>query len=194
MKYKQHLLGHSFVLKTDKGLPIMTSASLKRWAGILSGFNNTIQHVKGSLNDADNLSRIPQYTQGKDTLECSFINFVENENQLILDYKDIAIETQRDPTLSKVTAAVQSGSLQHYSGEKYSAYRNFSKELSVERGCLLRGYRSVIPQKLRERVLNNLHISHFGMVKTKALAGNYVWWPGMDRQIEEMIRSCKSCQ
>jgi len=70
----------------------------------------------------------------------------------------MAKETQRDPTLSKVTAAVKRGSLQHCSGEKYSAYQNILKELSVERGCLLRGYRSVIPQKLKERVLNNLNL------------------------------------
>jgi len=62
MKYKQYLLGHSFVLKTDhkplltilgehKGLPTMISARLQRSALILSGFNYTIQNVKGSLND-----------------------------------------------------------------------------------------------------------------------------------------------
>ena len=28
----------------------------------------------------------------------------------------------------------------------------------------------------------------------KALARSYVWWPGMDSEIESTVKSCKSCQ
>ena len=38
----------------------------------------------------------------------------------------------------------------------------------------------VIPSKLREKVLEELHESHPGIVRMKAVASSHVWWPGID--------------
>ena len=48
----------------------------------------------------------------------------------------------------------------------------------------------VIPPKLRNCVLQELHFSHLGMVKMKTLARNYVWWPDIDKEIEKLAKSC----
>ena len=42
-----------------------------------------------------------------------------------------------------------------------------------------------IPSKLRGRVLQILHEGHPGIVKT--LARNYVWWVGMNENIETIV-------
>ena len=34
---------------------------------------------------------------------------------------------------------------------------------------------------------------HPGMVKMKLLARSYMWWPRMDSNIEEIVRSCNEC-
>lgn len=73
-------------------------------------------------------------------------------------------------------------------------YCNKELELSVERGCVLWGYRVVIPHTLRKVVLRQLHESHLGIVKTKAMARSYVWWPKIDNDIEVLIKNCKACQ
>ena len=39
-----------------------------------------------------------------------------------------------------------------------------------------------------------LHEAHPGISRTKALARSYVWWPGMDRDLEEQVNSCQTCQ
>ena len=39
-----------------------------------------------------------------------------------------------------------------------------------------------------------LHISHLGIVKTKTLARESVYWPNINSQIEEVIHSCEACQ
>ena len=47
-------------------------------------------------------------------------------------------------------------------------------ELTVHQGCILWRIRVVIPNKLQERVLQELHDGHLGVVKMKALARSYV--------------------
>ena len=59
------------------------------------------------------------------------------------------------------------------------------EELSVHAGCLLWGFRVVIPPQGREKVLNVLHESHPGFVRMKSLAKSYVWWPKMDPRLEK---------
>ena len=55
------------------------------------------------------------------------------------------------------------------------------------------GTRVIIPSKLRKHVLSLLHVTHMGMAGTKSLARNYVWWSGLDSNIEEMVRTCETC-
>lgn len=56
------------------------------------------------------------------------------------------------------------------------------------------GTRVVIPPKLRHRVLESLHDGHLGVVKMKSLARSYVWWPGIDHEIEDITKACSGCQ
>ncbi|XP_026576533.1 uncharacterized protein K02A2.6-like, partial [Pseudonaja textilis] len=59
---------------------------------------------------------------------------------------------------------------------------------------LLWGTRVVIPATLRVPILKALHEGHPGIVRMKALARSYVWWPGMDAQISTWVSSCQPCQ
>ncbi|XP_064101230.1 uncharacterized protein K02A2.6-like [Macrobrachium nipponense] len=78
--------------------------------------------------------------------------------------------------------------------EGYEANHRIFRELSIEQGCLIRGSRVVIPSSLRRRVLEELHEDHMGIVKTKSKARSYVWWPGLDNDIEQMVKNCLTCQ
>lgn len=204
-KLKQYLLGNSFTLRTDhrpllaifgsnKGLPTMASARMQRWALILSGFNYCVEYVKGCLNEADSISRMPQINFIVEKEENSYINLIESENDLNLSFKDIARETKRDIILSKVSESISRGTLSNMKGDDFAPYREKQGQLSVEYDCIMWGYRTVIPEKLRTKILNELHSSHMGIVKTKALARSYIWWPCLDKDIENMIRNCKPCQ
>ncbi|KAJ0169187.1 hypothetical protein K1T71_015314 [Dendrolimus kikuchii] len=55
------------------------------------------------------------------------------------------------------------------------------------------GHRVVIPEKCRDRVLKLLHEPHMGIVKPKALARSYAWWPDIDEAVEQMCRACEVC-
>ena len=43
--------------------------------------------------------------------------------------------------------------------------------------------------------MEEIHRDHPGMVKMKAVARSYLWWPGVDKDLEEdCAKSCLSCQ
>ena len=79
------------------------------------------------------------------------------------------------------------------SSDDIKSYRQKQYELTVEDGCLMWGHRVVIPQVLREKLLQELHDAHMGVVRMKCLARSYIWWPGLDRDIESLAKKCETC-
>lgn len=51
--------------------------------------------------------------------------------------------------------------------------------------------RVVVPFKLQKRVLEELHSGHPVIVRMKAIARSYVWWPGPDADIELQAKMCQ---
>ncbi|KAK8392810.1 hypothetical protein O3P69_014921 [Scylla paramamosain] len=66
-------------------------------------------------------------------------------------------------------------------------------QLSTEGDCLMWGGRVVIPVSLREKVKNELHVGQAGCVRMNRLPRWCVWWPGLDKELEELARSCIKC-
>ena len=66
-------------------------------------------------------------------------------------------------------------------------------ELSICHDCLVWGSRVVIPEVLRDTLLNELHLGHLGIVKMTKVARSYAWWPRIDRDIEILVKSCDGC-
>jgi len=58
----------------------------------------------------------------------------------------------------------------------------------------MRGTRIVMPQSLWKQTIMLAHEGHQGMVRTKARLREKVWWPQMDKQVEDAIRACHPCQ
>ena len=67
-------------------------------------------------------------------------------------------------------------------------------DLNIIDGILYKGQRIVIPVILRKSALNMLHTAHQGIVKTKQLARDLLYWPGINNQIEDIVSNCSSCQ
>ena len=46
----------------------------------------------------------------------------------------------------------------------------------------------------RRQLLCELHEGHFGISRAKSRARSCIWWPGIDGDIEKMVKSCNRCQ
>lgn len=67
------------------------------------------------------------------------------------------------------------------------------EEYSVSNGCLYRGLRIVVPPSLRQQILSRFHAHHPGIVKMRQLLRNFVWWPGLDGDVQKFVSKCESC-
>ena len=79
-------------------------------------------------------------------------------------------------------------------GDSFTPYSSRKNELSVLNGCILWASRVVVPPPGRQLILDELHDTHPGISKMKALARAYVWWPGLDGQIADTVKTCQICQ
>lgn len=73
-------------------------------------------------------------------------------------------------------------------------YWPYRGQLSVDGDVLLMGARLVIPASLRRDVLAELHASHQGIDKTKRRGRQSVFWPGLNNDIENTVRTCRPCR
>lgn len=70
--------------------------------------------------------------------------------------------------------------------------RQFGPYWSRQRNFVLRGNQVVVPGLAREVLLSMLNDIHPGIVRMRALAWSYVWWPGIDMEIEAVVCSCQA--
>ena len=204
-KFHQYLYGRTFTLITDhkplttilgekKGIPTLAAARLQRWALLLSAYNYSIKYKPTQHHgNADGLSRLPLSTPSDHPLhEMNSFNIGQIE-ALPATAIQLKHATQRDSILSRVLRYTKSGWPDNFS-DAFKPYFHRQSELSIEGDCLLWGSRVIIPFSLREQVLQELHHSHFGINRLKSIARSHVWWPGLDKALEDLVSSCSRCQ
>ena len=106
--------------------------------------------------------------------------------------KQISQWTKSDPILSKVLNYCNIGWPNQVESELIP-FKNRLTELSTQCDCVLWGHRIIIPSKGRELLIKELHAEHMGASKMKELARAYFWWPGLDAELESLVRSCPVC-
>jgi len=59
---------------------------------------------------------------------------------------------------------------------------------------IVNGERVVISESMRANILQRLRCSHLGIEKTKERARQVVFWPGLNKAIDQLICSCSTCR
>ena len=209
-----YLCGAHFTLHTDcKPVELIFGnasskppARIERWNLRLQGYDFSIAHTKGILNPSDFLSRHPNVSDAdrQDTLAEDYVNFlVGHAVPKAMSLSEIQQATKEDNTLQYLAEVIR-GDIwdeipSHLEGVDLDELKLFSRikdELTVnsETTVILRDSRIVIPTALRQRALALAHEGHQGLVKTKKLLREKVWFPGIDDQVKEMVEKCIPCQ
>ena len=204
-RLRVYLAGARFMVVTDhKPLEAIVSNSnsklpvrIARWSTYLQEFNFTVEYRPGKENPADCMSRYPvrapenttDYKEQKQT-EDAVNSIVRRNVPESLSVEEVRTATVNDPVLLEVMDIVQNvNGESRYKSKNLGPYNLVRSELSVAHES-----RIVVRKALQCRVVNISHEGHQGIVTTKPLLLSAVWFPGMDRMTEEIIRTCQRCQ
>ncbi|KAE8281553.1 Retrovirus-related Pol polyprotein [Larimichthys crocea] len=141
---------------------------------------------------ADALSRAPvmsDVTSTEKEIENHINMIVESLPVSDVKAKQISEELDKDKELQAVINNMLSG----WPRGSCPKYYHIRAELSVANGLLLRDNRIVIPHSLRPEILRQLHEGHLGIEKCKRRARGAVYWPGINKDIEDMVGKCETC-
>ena len=72
-------------------------------------------------------------------------------------------------------------------------YWQHCETLTIEDGLVLCGEALIVPPSERERILQQLHQFHQGITKSQLLMHGCIFWPGINKAIEEIIHQCETC-
>ena len=74
---------------------------------------------------------------------------------------------------------------------EFLPYQRVKDQLNIDKECVLKANRVIVPVKLKDKVMQMVHSEHMAISKTKNLARFYVWWPKIDEDIENLVKSCE---
>lgn len=198
-KFYIYLYGIEFEILTDcKALIYLFTprsrpcARIERWVLRLQGFDYVVTHIPGDQNQADVLSRLSTLRP---------VAFDQREEIMITEITDYAANAVAVPWGQMVEASKVDEEIQQVldlmgqdnRDELPIEFRVIANELCQVGDLLVRGDRIVVPRALRLRVLQIAHEGHLGSSMMKSTLRLSVWWPKMDREVENFVRNCRGC-
>ncbi|XP_003369626.1 hypothetical protein Tsp_05032 [Trichinella spiralis] len=183
------------IFAPNKETPYILSLGMLRWTVMLGAYVYDICYRPRKLiANADILSRLPTKIPDVEIPPPLEVLMLESDDTVIMKDNDIARMSLKDPVISRVLNWAWKGWPAKLSDKKFKPFFIRQLEISVHKGCLLWGNGVAIPIQARSRLLTMLHDGHPGIVRMKALARSYFWWPKMDEEIEKTVNTCDVCQ
>nr|VZI29970.1 unnamed protein product [Spirometra erinaceieuropaei] len=180
------------------------ASRLQRWATILLGYDFDIRYCRTTdFGQADVLSRLMSNQQEpeEDTVIAA-ISIEDDVRRQLSDAirgipvtaADIRHASEQDPVLSQTITYVQTcWPTTALAGDLRQLFLRRAS-LSVVDSCLMFADRVVIPSSLRPTVLRQFHAAHPDTSRMKSTARSFAYWPGIDGDIDDLVRRCFRCQ
>jgi len=189
--FSTYLIGRPFVLFTDhkplEKLGVVHTKTLNRLQQLMLKYNFETVHKKGSEMPADFLSR-------------NVVNSIEISEQ---NFRE---EQLKDPAIQAIVKFILNGEVPVGEGDQ-RVVRFMANDCFVEDGILWRRMKRQFepsrvvlytPKTMRSDLVKEAHgtimSGHDGVLKTKERLLQSYYWPGMDQDIQEHIKSCHQCQ
>jgi len=213
-RFHTYIYGTRITIQTDH-LPLISIAKkalmsapkrLQRMLLRLQSYDFDLVYIPGSqLIIPDTLSRafVP-HKSGQDSDRLEELAMLADEEQL----QDLRLVAS-DSTINMIKAAAanddqyQSLKQQIRNGwppktaqlpTDIREFHTFADELAISEDLVFKGQRVVIPRAVRPFILQRLHSSHIGVNGVIARAHEAVFYPGITRDLKELVSQCDICE
>ena len=202
-KFHHYLYGRRFVVECDhKPLHHIHKKNLSlappRLRGMLravADYDYTLQHRPGrEMVLPDALSRMSR--SDKKAVPGTKVRIHEVVDVSQSRLKRLQIETESDEVLQKIKTYVVSGwpvSIKSLEPE-VRPYWGIHNDISIVDDLVMAGSRIIIPVSSRPEVLQEIHQGHQGETKCMLRAKSAVYWPGIYKDIQNIVRNCGACR
>ena len=210
-KFSNYIIGKDITIETDHKplVPLLGSKALydmppriQRFRMRLMRYSYTIKHIPGKdLVIADTLSRAPlsgpltkQDKQLSEDLNLYVSSVIEGLPASEKRLQQIRSYQNEDEVCQQLKEFSQ-GEWPDKSNLR-SALKSYWPErsnITIQQGLLMKDTRIIIPSAMRLEILDAIHAGHQGIRKCRERAQCSVWWPGLSKQIEDMVTTCKAC-
>ena len=139
---------------------------------------------------ADWLSR-HYYVEGKDQLIKGMelqVDILQTTTDMpeCLSMTDLQQASPQDSHIQKLKCFIITGWLNSKDKvcEELKPYWSYRDKLAVIDGVVLKGRCIIIPNSLKQQMLDQLHINHMAIEKTRLLACECIYWHSINKNIE----------
>ena len=207
-RFYQYIYGKQIIVESDhQPLQAITKKPLdkspirlQRMLLNLQSYDMEIKYRPGKeLYLADTLSRahLPNSKSEEETLELDFqaISMISTLPVSDDKLKEIKEETRKDETMQTLVKIINEGWPSHkdHLPSSLKPLWNYRDELTEVEGVVFKSDKIFIPSSLRENILQKTHQSHMGIERSKQRARELVFWPGINKDIESVVKKCSVC-
>ena len=200
-KFHQYIFGKSFLMETDHR-PLVSI-----FEGYLNAAPARIQCIMLKLQKydfkitwvprkyimlADSLSKCAPPSNSDQTNEISdvldlYVNEVIEQIPVSDEiWNKLRQETLSDPVLGSLKHDIEEGTLKGH-------FRSLGGRLHILKGVVFYSQRIFVPSSMRAEMITRVHEGHLGIEKNKRRARMCIYWPGMNKDIENVVNACDTC-
>ena len=108
--------------------------------------------------------------------------------------KQFQLETKNNPILQTlITYTTYEWLEKHLIPTALLPYYTHHSDITFCEGILLKNERMVVPTALQAEMKSLIHQGHLGIENCKKQTRQSLFWPLMNSEIEDMIKSCPTC-
>ena len=208
----EYITGKSIYVETDHKplVPLLRKHALtrplppriQRFRMRLMRFHfKEISHVRGKeMYITDALSRLqaqhadPQPTIADDEMTAHVASVITGLPASDSRLQQIIEAQEEDPVCRQIKTYCSEGwPDKHSVNDTLKPYWSTRGELNVVQNILLKGTRIVIPSSIQLEILDKIHEGQQGIAKCRERAKSSVWWPGLSREIQDLVQQCRIC-
>ncbi len=157
-------------------------------------YNFTMQFTPGRENVVmDLLSQATTSNLAQDPSESELILMLHTPLQAAVSLQELQQTSGHDPILSQLRTFVCEGWPSKVLEELVPFHRVRGDLSCWNDVCVAWGLCAIVPSALRAGVFSMVHKGHLGIVKVKQRCLGLVWWPGIDRNAETMVKDYTAC-